>query len=169
MNHRRVNYRYLARLGDRLQSLGHSLQDWPTGLLLESCWQDHKDYCKSELGLAYCVRCKLPISDNEIDPSYADICTEHGETFRASIEMRQERSLARKLNHVPSSLYGPLKASLTRDIRTLKAAKPESPHVGVSKPEPSTIKSRAPGLLKFNKETDMPMDQIFGLLKDAKK
>jgi hypothetical protein len=141
---RRVNYRYLARLQERLLMLGYDIKDWPLHIT-EATWDHHRDYIKSELHLSYCVRCKLPILLEDCDDAFTDICKTHAETLRDAIQARVDRSFERRVGTV--------------DLRALRIAsmragvqRPDKPFVAISKPDPSTI------------DTEMPIDALFNKL-----
>jgi hypothetical protein len=88
---RRINYGYLARLEERLQEFGHTLKDWPD-YVIEQTWNVHKDYIKEEYGLNYCMRCHLPVHEEDMDTEYSDTCLQHGQSAREALANRRERS-----------------------------------------------------------------------------
>jgi hypothetical protein len=96
----RVNYRYLTRLSDRLDNLGHNIHEIPADMLLECNWNVHREYIQSEWHLAYCIRCKLPCADGDMDPTFANMCKEHADMFRIVIEDRQSRIVERRMSRV---------------------------------------------------------------------
>jgi len=125
MAHRRINYRYLAHLSERLQDLGHDIQEIPIQIL-EQTWQHIRDYIQTEFELAYCVRCKLPIS-NEDQGEYHNMCRDHSEQFA---DVWTDRKLA-KLSRVDGRLVGMVHA-----VRNPKS--PESTDVVGSNAELAT-------------------------------
>jgi hypothetical protein len=124
---RRLNYQYLTKLSDRLETLGHSMQYEIPMDIIEAQWYQQRDWMKNELGLEYCVRCKLPISRE--DSAGADLCLEHSESIRRNMYTKRFA----KLNPHPL-----VTAELMRGLRSKLETRQLDPIVGVSKLETPT-------------------------------
>lgn len=86
--HRRVNYKYLSKLSDALEELGHTIKDvpWPT---LRSPWPVIKDYLEDNLNLRVCGWCKIPLPEHMMAPG-SSMCTYHLEQLQRAHERRAD-------------------------------------------------------------------------------
>jgi hypothetical protein len=139
---RRINYNYLIRLADRLETLGSNIHEIPPAIL-EQTWDRIRDFIQVNLDLPYCIRCKLPIPHADLS-EYQNICNFHAKNFAASWRNRRHSKLDRAdpraaaiAQHAREDQQAKIiAASLAQQILTgQKANHPETPSVVVSKPE----------------------------------
>jgi len=130
---RRVNYRYLTKLSDALEDLGHSIKDvpWPT---LRSPWPVIKEYLEDRLELRVCGWCKLPLPEDKMDP-HSSMCKEHIEQLRMTKERRHNlgnrtydnvtRGIRVRFNRTP--FVQAMQEQAKTDSEPLAASIPEPP------------------------------------------
>jgi len=83
---RRVNYKYLARLDEALELVGHKAKDIPVHIL-RSPWPVIKDYIEDYLKLRVCSWCKLPKPADQMAP-VSSMCKYHFDMLQNNKEAR---------------------------------------------------------------------------------
>lgn len=106
----RINYEVLTNLKERLEELGVAWNNVPIEVI-RSTWFEQRDYFQMELGLAFCVRCKMPIPYEDVAPGATDMCNYHRER---QLEAWDKINSARASNLKKPTFYNTAKSIRNR-------------------------------------------------------
>jgi hypothetical protein len=167
---RRVNYDYLGRLINKLEQLGTVFEELPPEFT-DMTWSEHYGYCITILGLPYCVRCKLPLFEDEVSTQHTNMCVEHAQYFSTRANHYRSRRLNRARHSKPFMLREPSRSTQRvivddsmRDLFDRKerermlgghTAEPETEPLGVSNPEAPTHEQQ---------QTTQPATDLFSVM-----
>jgi hypothetical protein len=130
--HRRVNYKYLSKLSDALEELGHNIREVPTKVL-RSPWPDIKAFLEDELNLRVCGWCKIPLPQHMMAPA-SSMCVTHLEQLQISHERRIDSGEYTYQGIRSSSRNTPFVQAMRQQLR--EAREQDSPPLDLSMPEP---------------------------------